>query len=436
MSAKRSPFKQGRGGELSELMSTVALVAVLIATWTLVILEWGLLPGLLLGWIIAPIAGLGAALLVLIWTVPIRGADVLSLRSQLADSSRQHLRGPAAPVTITAIVPAFNARNFLQASLPALMALHRRGELKEVIIVDDGGTDGSAELAQDLGARVIASGGRLGPGGARNVAAAVAEGEVLWFVDADVIVHEDSAGVLQDAFQEAGVVAVFGSYDDHPPARNFASQYKNLVHHHYHQHARTEAETFWSGCGAVRKADFIAAGGFDAKAYPNPSIEDIDLGYRLRGLGGAIRLDRRLLSTHLKVWSVRNMVHTDLFRRAVPWARLMLNREEVLDDLNVGTFERLRACCAAASVLFLCGAAIGFLPWWALAPLGLTLLTGNWHLFRLFAKRRGLAFALGGLAFHQVYYLYSGSAFVGCWLESQLFRRRGWGAGPSLGPSI
>ena len=66
----------------------------------------------------------------------------------------------------------------------------------------------------------------------------------------------------------------------------FLSQYKNLVHHFYHHRGKREASTFWSGCGAVRKQAFLDAGGFDVERYTRPSIEDIELGYRLIKAGG------------------------------------------------------------------------------------------------------------------------------------------------------
>ena len=191
---------------------------------------------------------------------------------------------------ISVIMPVFNGEEYIVHSLPPLIAMRERGEILEVYMVDDGSTDSSRELAESLGASVIHSGGRLGPGGARNRAALVARGDILWFVDADVVVHAEAANALRAGFSDHEVVAVFGSYDDKPPARNFFSQYKNLVHHYYHQRAKEEAQTFWSGCGAVRVEAFAAAGGFDVERYKYPSIEDIELGYRLIQAGGRIRL--------------------------------------------------------------------------------------------------------------------------------------------------
>ena len=326
---------------------------------------------------------------------------------------------------ISAIMPVYNGRAFIARSLPPLLDMLRRGEIAEVIVVDDTSTDETAAEAAAMGARVIPSGGRLGPGGARNRAAALAQGEILWFVDADVVAHDDAALQLQRAFAQPGVTAVFGSYDDQPPAKNFLSQYKNLVHHFYHHRGHSEASTFWAGCGGVRKDAFLAIGGFDVARYPRPSIEDIELGYRLRAAGGRILLWRALQGTHLKVWRFVNMVHTEIFCRAIPWSRLMLSRTGLVNDLNVGTAERLRAVLAG---LFFAGAAASLHPavpaWIALAMLGAIALA-NASLLRLFYRRGGPFFALGGLLLHQVYYVYSSAAFVGCWLEYRFNKIRG-----------
>lgn len=327
------------------------------------------------------------------------------------------------PAKISAIMPVYNGRAFLGRSLPPLIDMQRRGEILEVIVVDDGSTDDTAAIAAAMGARVMPSGGRLGPGGARNEAAGGARGGILWFVDADVVVHDDAARELRRAFADPGMTAVFGSYDDQPPARNFLSQYKNLVHHFYHHRGRSEAETFWAGCGAVRKDAFLAVGGFDVARYTRPSIEDIELGYRLRGAGGRILLWPALQGTHLKVWRFVNLIHTEIFCRAIPWSRLMLSRTGLVNDLNVGTAERLRA---AAACVFFAGCVASLhpaVPGWIAGSLLGAIALANAGLLRLFYRRNGLLFAVAGLLFHQVYYLYSSAAFVWCWLEYRVIDR-------------
>jgi len=169
-------------------------------------------------------------------------------------------------LTVSVIMPVYNGIEFIQKSLPPLIAMKERGEIVEVIVVDDSSSDDTPDVASKLGATVIPSGGRLGPGGARNIAARNTKGDILWFIDADVIVHENAAKIMMTGFDNDEVVAVFGSYDDEPPAQNFLSQYKNLVHHYYHQRAKKDASTFWSGCGAVKKDVFLKQGGFDIES--------------------------------------------------------------------------------------------------------------------------------------------------------------------------
>jgi glycosyltransferase involved in cell wall biosynthesis len=417
--------RRREGNRLASPPSGIALLtaAVFVASPVAAILaleqRFGLWSALLLGWVLGPIAAVLGAMLTLVWTTPFRSTATLSLRPyRPRKAAAPAVAAPA--VRISVVTPAYNARRYLTRSLPPLLDLRARGEVLEVIVADDGSSDGGADWAEAAGAQVVRSPERRGPGYVRNLGMAAAEGDVFWFVDADVVVHPEAVARIRKAFADPQVVAVFGSYDDRPAGQDFGSQYKNLVHHHYHQNSNPEASTFWSGCGAVRRDALDGVGGFDAEIFTIPAMEDVDLGYRLRRAGGLIRLDREMLSTHLKIWPILELIHTDIFRRAIPWSRIMLQRAEVLDDMNVGTFERLRAACAGLTVLLVAAVALGGLsPWW-LVPALLTLITGNWHLFRLFRRCRGVAFALAGIAFHQLYYLYSSACFVGCWVEARL----------------
>ena len=310
-------------------------------------------------------------------------------------------------------MPVYNGAEFIPLSLPPLIDMMHRGEILEVIVVDDGSTDGSKQMAETIGAKVLSSGGRLGPGGARNQAANSALGDILWFVDADVVVHSDAARRLGIGFDVEQVVAVFGSYDSSPPARNFFSQYKNLVHHYYHNRAKDEAHTFWSGCGAVRSAAFLNCGGFDVERYQYPSIEDIELGHRMIKAGGRIRLLRDVQCTHLKVWRFWNLIHTEIFRRAIPWSRLIVTSGEgIPNDLNVGVAEQARAVLAGILFLAILAYLTGYISSSLVLFSGLVVLVANRDIAAFFNRRGGLLFALCAVFFHQIYYLYSASAFA------------------------
>ncbi len=327
-------------------------------------------------------------------------------------------------LAISVVMPAFRAEHLLPRVLAPLIDMQRRGEISEVIVVDDQSPDGTAAVARALGARVLVTPKNGGPGVARNLAAEHAAGDILWFVDSDVIAWPDGAERVRAAFADPGVGAVFGSYDDAPDGTPWFSRYKNLMHRFYHQTAKRDAHTFWAGCGAVRADVFRAVSGFDVETYRVPSIEDIELGYRIRRAGSRIVVDPGLLGKHLKVWTPRNAVFTDIFRRALPWSRLMISREGVGDDLNTSKAERLKA--VMAGLLILSVLALPFAPrfWPAPILLAVAALALNWSLFLFMRRAGGLFFALGALGWHQFYYVYSAGAFAWCLFEYHVLGRK------------
>jgi glycosyltransferase involved in cell wall biosynthesis len=323
------------------------------------------------------------------------------------------------PSRISVIVPVYNGRAFLDRCLQAVARSSLRPE--EIIVVDDASTDDSADIARRRGASVLQMSRQSGPGAARNHGARSARGEVLFFVDADVVIRPDAVERAATALaRDAGLAAVFGSYDDEPAEGSFVSQYKNLSHHFIHQRSRPEATTFWAGCGAIRRDVFAALGGFDAARYPRPSIEDIELGYRMNRAGHRIRLDRDLQGTHLKRWSLASLLRADILHRAVPWSRLILERGAIPNDLNLCTADRFSAglvCLAVALAV-----ASPFWPWLLLGTLSLVggVLVLNREAFAFFLRRRGLWFAVRAFLMQLVYYLYSAATFAVCWGQARL----------------
>jgi hypothetical protein len=213
---------------------------------------------------------------------------------------------------------------------------------------------------------------------------------------------------------------VFGSYDASPRAPGLVSRYRNLLHHFVHQQGHREAATFWAGLGAVRRTIFLAVGGFDVARFPEPAIEDIEMGYRLRHAGHRILLDRDLQGTHLKAWTLASMIRTDLMRRALPWGRLMIERGAVARDLNLRTDQRWSALLLAVALVALVLAPLRSELWGAALIAILAVVVLNRRFYALLLRRGGLLFALGSIPLHLLYFLYSGFAFVYVSVESRL----------------
>lgn len=323
-----------------------------------------------------------------------------------------------APGLLSVVVPVHNGAATLARCLVALARSERRP--CEVLVADDASTDASAQIARAHGARVIPGGvSRGGPAAARNRAAARATGDVLAFVDADVEVAADTLGRLLAALDtDPGVAAAFGSYDDTPAVDTAVSRYANLRHHHVHQHGDPEARTFWAGCGVVRRADFERVGGF-SRHYGRPSIEDIELGLRLRAAGRRIRLVAAAQATHLKRWTLRGLWRTDVKDRALPWAHLMVAGGAGASALNGRPSERVAA--AAAHLLWIgvfAGAGVGPAALGVSVAAAAALAWMNRGFAALLWRRGGARGLAVGSALHVAYYLYASGVYAAVRLAS------------------
>jgi GT2 family glycosyltransferase len=265
---------------------------------------------------------------------------------------------------------------------------------------------------------VVEEGG--GPADARNRGAARAGGDVLVFVDADVVVHRDAFSRIRQAFEtDSALAALFGSYDDDPSDPGTVSQFRNLLHHHVHHEGAGPTTTFWAGLGAVRRDLFEAIGGFDAERYRVPSVEDIDLGTRLTAADHRILLDPSVQGTHLKAWSLAGMVDSDLWHRGVPWVELLLRHGTGSSALNLGWRHRASAVVSVVAAVSLLRGRL------RRAAVALAVLVAlNRSFYALLARRRGRLEAVAGVGLHALHHLV-GALSVPIALVEHLRRRDG-----------
>ena len=292
------------------------------------------------------------------------------------------------------------------------VALDRAAPNGELLVVADGAPEDCSALVAAAGGRTLAIPGPSGPAVARNRAAAAVSGDILVFVDSDVVAAPDALErivALLDA--EPDVDAVFGAYDEAPDDPGFHSQARNLAHSFVHQRAQREAATFWAGLGAIRSAAFHAVGGFDER-FGRPSVEDIDLGYRLREAGFRIVLEHDIRGKHLKRWSLRSGIRSDLRDRGIPWTQLLHRYAAMRNDLNVSHAYRLCVVFAYLAVALIAAGWFYWPLWGAAAGCLLALVALDRPSYGFFVKQRGFFFTLRWFPVHVLHHLTNGISFV------------------------
>ena len=280
----------------------------------------------------------------------------------------------------------------------------------EIIVCDDGSTP--AVIASDLQQtgtdfRLIRQKGQ-GPSVARNHLARVAQGKYLFFVDADTVPQTGMLDCARRIVSDSpDIPAFFGSYDDEPAHETLVSSYKNLLHHYTHNQSANLNEnvrTFWCGCGVIRRDLYLQLGGLSA-FYDKPSIEDIELGSRLSAKGIPIRIFPQMQVKHLKKWTLRSWVFTDVFRRGIPWVRLMRTTKDWASQLNFSWAQRMASLAALVFTLSIPLALLS--PWAALVGCValLLFLIPNYRFINLVRRKRGLTCSIAVIPLHIIYAL-------------------------------
>lgn len=323
--------------------------------------------------------------------------------------------------SLSIIVPARDAADTLADALCAILTSQLPRSTYELIVVDDASRDATAAIAARHADKVIRLSGRsLGAAYARNRGVELSHGEIVAFVDADVMVRPDTLPrMLATLAEHPKIGAVSALHDGKPRARNFVSQYWNLLLRFGEQGHLEENAHFPSGCGAVRRTVLLAAGMFDEWRFPTASLEGVELGQRLQGSGHRLTLLPELEITHLKRWTLRAVCGEAWQRSALLSRSLGYQRTRESAPSEV-VFTLSRSLIPGMGILGSLTLVAAFIPEPRGALKGViavaVLLLTNLPVYRFYLRARGVGFAIAAVPLHLVVQVVSGIALCIGWV--------------------
>jgi cellulose synthase/poly-beta-1,6-N-acetylglucosamine synthase-like glycosyltransferase len=196
---------------------------------------------------------------------------------------------------VSVVVPVRDGEAHLRDCLASLQRLDYPRDRHEVVVVDNGSRDRTADIAHEFGVRCVHE-TAPGAANARNAGVAATQGDVVAFLDCDCRATSGWLREIAAAFAASSPAAVAGEIVSMPPRRateRYMARRKPLWAECTKQ-GRKAVHLGSANC-AVRRSAIVDVGGFDARFR---TAEDIDLSLRLRSAGHEIHHASRALVFH------------------------------------------------------------------------------------------------------------------------------------------
>lgn len=220
---------------------------------------------------------------------------------------------------VSIIIPVRNGSQTLDFCLRSVKRSYYKDI--EVIVVDDHSTDGSASIARRYTSKVLGVTDGEGANHARNVGAHHAQGQILVFIDSDIVIARETILGIVETLEEEGPDAVVGIYTAKHRHETFVSQYKNLWVRYSYLKSPPTIDWLFGAISGIKRGAFEKIGGFNIELLSRHGHDDIELGKRFANAHLKIVLNMDIEVEHVKNYSFCSFVKNE-FHRSVGFAQL------------------------------------------------------------------------------------------------------------------
>lgn len=300
-------------------------------------------------------------------------------------------------MNISVIIPTYNSSKTINLCLESIK--NQTIFPYEIIVVDDDSSDDTLKLIKDYDLKILRNDLNRGPAYARNKGAKNATGDILFFIDSDIVIPKDAIEKIIEIFYKTPKLScVCGIYSKYPLMhKGFISYYRTLQSHYWKKTGCGFTTRFTVSCGAVKRADFYAVGGFNEK-FKKADIEDYEIGHKLIAKGYKIYQTNEIETIHDDIHTFGGLVST-LFIRSFLYPPLLFKRKK----LDTGYLNKKRALAYPTALFSLASLFISFINpvflWAWLLFIAITLLL-DIGLYNIFRKEKGNIFMVKCILLH------------------------------------
>lgn len=236
---------------------------------------------------------------------------------------------------ISVIIPGYNCAQTIHICLQSVFSSDYSDY--EVIVVDDNSSDDTGLIVEQFPCRLIKLPEHKGAGYARNIGAHTADGDILFFTDADCVLQIDTLSMVARTLGATGEdVMIGGTYTQQPFDRNFFSRFQSLFIHYAETKHLNKPDYIATHALAMRASLFRQHEGFNNREFP--ILEDVEYSHRLKRNGVQLIMVPQLQVQHIFNFSfLRSMKNA--VRKTRFWTTYILNNKDLLTDSGTASHE-------------------------------------------------------------------------------------------------